>query len=71
MARNGRVLLFLLVLAIAEGAGEDGTAEGADGGSFGGFTTFVVTDHGTEESAKNGASGCAAFGVVHGAGAAD
>jgi len=44
----GRILL-LFVLAIAEGASEDGS----------------------EQSAKHGSGGCTAFGVVHGAGAAD
>jgi hypothetical protein len=30
-----------------------------------------VADDGSEQSAKHGSGGCTAFGVVHGAGAAD
>jgi hypothetical protein len=61
----------LFVLAIADGASEDGSAECADGGSFGGFTAFVVADDCAKEAAEHCASGCTAFGIVHGAGAAD
>ena len=61
----------LFVLAITEGTSEDGSAEGSDGGSFGGFAAFVVADDCAEEAAEHRASSRTAFGVVHGAGAAD
>jgi hypothetical protein len=66
-----RRVLLLFVLSVAEGPAKDGSAQSADGGSFSGFAAFVVADDGSEQSAKHGSGGCTAFGVVHGAGAAD
>ena len=68
---NIALILLLFILSIADGASEDGSAECADGGSFGGFAAFVVADDCAEEAAEHRASSRAAFSVVHGAGAAD
>ncbi len=68
---NIALILLLFILPITESTSEDGSAEGADGGTFGGFTAFVVTDDCTKETTEHRASSRTALSMVHRAGAAD